>query len=97
MWRLSWDRGHPVRGKLHQPHDLTTFFSACPARIPNFLLGFPAVTNGLRSGFRGHATERIRTSHAVMETAIAHVGKNEAENRTRPPTHAAISSRSDAR
>ena len=64
-------RGHRVRGKLHQPHDLTTFFSACPARIPDFLLAFPAVTNGLRSGFRGHAAERIRTSHAVMVAALA--------------------------
>ena len=72
-------RGHLVRGKLHQPHDLTTFFSACPAPIPDFLLAFPAVTNGFRSGFRGHAAERIRTPIADMEAALAHAVKNEAE------------------
>ena len=32
-----------------QPTDLTTFFSDCPARIPDFLLAVLAVTNGFRS------------------------------------------------
>ena len=62
----SRERGHLVRGKLHKPHDLTTFFSACPARIPDFLLAFPAVTNGLRSGLprpRRRADPHVARGH----------------------------------
>ena len=38
-----------------QPADSTTFLSACPARILDFLLAVLAVTHGLRSSFRGYA------------------------------------------
>ena len=42
-------------------------------------LGFDAVTHGFRSSFRDYASEQTHTPHAVMEAALAHAVRNEAE------------------
>ena len=42
-------------------------------------LGFDAVTHGFRSSFRDYASEQTHTPHAVMEAALAHVIRNNAE------------------
>ena len=55
-----------------QPTDLTTFFSACPARILGFLLAVLAVTNGFRSSFKGWA-RRHDVDELLSEFALAHV------------------------
>ena len=41
--------------------------------------GLDAVTHGFRSSFRDYAAERTHTPHAVMEVALAHVVRNQAE------------------
>ena len=46
-----------------QPHDLNTFFSACPARIPDFLLAVLAVPYGVRSS---SATVMVPSGRAVV-------------------------------
>ena len=58
---------------------MKTFLSACPAQVPDFLLAVLAVTHGPRASSRLHAAERIRTLHAVMVAALAHMVKNKAE------------------
>ena len=62
-----------------QPTDLTTFLSACPAWIPDFLLAVLAVTSGFRSSFRDWAAERTHTPHAVMEAALAQTIRSKVE------------------
>lgn len=42
-------------------------------------LGIPAVPHGFRSSFRDWAAEQTNTPHAVMEAALAHVVRNQAE------------------
>ena len=42
-------------------------------------LGFDAVTHGFRSSFRDWASEQTHTPHAVMEAALAHTIRNNAE------------------
>lgn len=42
-------------------------------------LGFNAVTHGFRSSFRDYAAEQTHAAHAVMEAALAHTIKDNAE------------------
>ena len=42
-------------------------------------LGFDAVTHGFRTSFRVWASEQTHTPHAVMEAALAHTIRNQAE------------------
>ena len=42
-------------------------------------LGFDAVTHGFRSSFRDYAAEQTHMPHAVMEAALAHAIKSDAE------------------
>ena len=61
------------------PTDLTSFLSACPTRLLDFLLAVLAVAHGFRSSFRDYAAVRTHTPHAVMEAALAHTVRNKAE------------------
>ena len=42
-------------------------------------LGFDAVAHAFQSSFRDYATEQTNSPHAVMEAALAHVVRNQAE------------------
>ena len=42
-------------------------------------LGFDAVAHAFRSSFRDYAAEQTNTPHAVMEAALGHVVRNQAE------------------
>ena len=52
---LSGSTGILPAANCTQYTDLTTFFSVCPARIPDFLPAVLAVPNGFRSSFRDYA------------------------------------------
>ena len=52
--------------------DLTTFLSACPARILDFLLAVVAITYGFRSSFKGWVRQHD-VDELLSEFALAHV------------------------